>query len=320
LKRTETVIPNVNWVDTILRLLLVKADQCGNCRARTFVFQQCIGINENEKQRDGAEKMAMRSGNKVKGWIGDRQRLDPAECWMTDGLRVAEVAGFFISETVNMSQAALRIQQLREHGIKVSYTHVFVQAVAVALARNPQLHQLVIGDKRYVPRRIDIGLSVSGSSVVAPVMVIEQADRKSLGEIAREVTERAPLLRAENERLLNEIRRYGWFVPFGWMRRWIIRNLMKKMTFRHKGAGTFQLSCLKDVDQFAPLLLATGAILGTGRVCERVVVIDGKPEVRLTALITCCGDHKVWDGVRGAHFVHEVKTILESEQSLTTRT
>ena len=148
---------------------------------------------------------------------------------MTDGLRVAEVAGFFISETVNMSQAALRIQQLREHGIKASYTHVFVQAVAVALARNPQLHQLVVGDKRYVPSRIDIGLSVSGSSVVAPVMVIEQADRKSLGEIAREVTERVRQLRAENEQYLIELRRYGRLVlPFGWLRRWIIRNLMKK--------------------------------------------------------------------------------------------
>ena len=255
----------------------------------------------------------MRSDRKVSGWDGSQQTLDAAERWMTDGLRVADAPGFLISELVDMSRAATAIKQLRECGIKATYTHVFVHAVAVALARNPQLHQLVIGDKRYVPNRVDIGLSVSGSTVVAPVMVIEQADSKSLGEIAREVTERAPLLRAENERMLTGIRHYGWLVPFGWLRRWIIHRLMKNIAFRHKSAGTFQVTCLKNVDQFAPLLLATGAILGTGRVCERVVVVDGRPEVQLTVIITCCGDHKVWDGMRSALFIGVVKTILETE-------
>ena len=259
----------------------------------------------------------MRSNRKVSGWNGNRQNLDAAERWMTDGLRVTETPGIVISEIVDMTQAATAIQQLRAHGIKATYTHVFVRATAVALARNPQLHQLVIGNQRYVSNQVDIGLSVSGTSVVAPVMVIEKADRKGLGEIAREVTERTPILREENERMLTELGRYGWLIPFGWLRRWIIRRLMKNIAFRHKSAGTFQVTCLNNVDQFVPLLLATGAILGTGRVCERVVVANGRPEVHLTAMLTCCCDHKVWDGIRSARFISEVKKILGTETLLT---
>jgi pyruvate/2-oxoglutarate dehydrogenase complex dihydrolipoamide acyltransferase (E2) component len=91
---------------------------------------------------------------------------------------------------------------------------------------------------------------------------------------------------------------------------------MRNIEFRRQGAGTFQVSCLRDVDQFAPLLLAAGAILGTGRVRERVVVIDKTPQVRPTVIITCCADHKVWDGLRASKFLREVKGILEESDQM----
>lgn len=256
----------------------------------------------------------MKSLKERNGWSGRVQRLDPAERWMTDGLRVAESAGFFASEEVDMSWAQAAIKRLREEGVKATYTHVFVRATAIALACNPQLHQLIVGSKRYLPNKVDIGLSVSGSSVVAPVLVIEHADIKSLRQIALEVIERTPIVREDNERMLAGLRRRKWLVLFGWLRRSIIYGLMRNIKFRHKGAGTFQLSCLMDVDQFAPLLLSTGAILGTGRVRDRVVVIDGSPEVRPTVIISCCGDHKVWDGASAAIFIRKLKSILESDQ------
>ncbi len=257
--------------------------------------------------------MAMKPHKEKSGWDGSIQRLDPAERWMTDGLRVADGAGLFVSEEVDMSQARAAITRLRDSGVKATYTHVFVRAAAIALARHPELHYLVVGSKRYLPNRVDIGLSVSGSSVVAPVLVIEQAESKSLRQIAQEIIEAAPQAREENERMLDGLRRRSWLTLFGWLRRSIVRGLLRNFSFRHKDVGTFQVSCLKDVDQFAPLLLTAGAILGTGRVRDRVVAINGTPDVRPTVIISCCADHKVWDGVRAASFIQEFKAVLESD-------
>lgn len=244
---------------------------------------------------------------------GRFERLDPAERWMADGLRVSGRADLFVAEEVDMSQAQAAIQQLREAGIKATYTHVFIKAAAVALARNPELHQMVVGSRRFVPDSVDIGLSVAGSGVVAPVLVIKRAHRKTLEEIAEEVLTGAERVRTENEQMLNGLRRRRWLVLTGSLRRLIIHTLMRSIKFRHRGVGTFQVSCLKDVDQFVPMLHASGAILGTGRVRDRVVAIDGKPQVRSTVIITCCADHAVWDGVRATQFVRELKMLLQSD-------
>ena len=213
-----------------------------------------------------------------------------------------------------MSQARAAIGKLRDNGVKATYTHVFVRAVALSLARNPQLHNFVRGSKRYEPYQVDIGLSVSGSSVVAPVMVIEGADKKSLADIAQEIIARAPEVRERNDRMLARLNRYGGWVPFGWLRRLVVRMLMTSIAIRHASAGTFQVSCLNEVDQFAPLLLTTGAIIGTGRVRDRAVVLNGALEVRPTVIITCCADHKAWDGIRAGNFLADLKSVLESDR------
>ncbi len=243
----------------------------------------------------------------------DRQEnLDYAEKWMRDGISVIDPPGFFLSVEVDMSHGKQVIENLLRQGIEVTYTHLFVRVVAMVLSEHPELHQLVSATRKLSPTSVDIGLSISGSMFVSPVLVIRDAAKKSLLDVALEIGEQVPKARAQHEEMLNTIRKWGWVVPFGWMRRSYLRILTKQIWFRRKDVGTFQISSLSSVDQFVPMLFSTSAILGIGRVCNRVVAEDGIARVRPTVILSCCVDHKVWDGVTAAFFLSQMKGLLIS--------
>ena len=106
------------------------------------------------------------------------ETLDYAERWLRDGLEVLRPAFSALQTTVDMTNATSRLERLRRQGVQATATHLLVQATARALRANPRLHQVVAGIRRQRPERVDIGLSVTGETFVAPVMVIEGADRK----------------------------------------------------------------------------------------------------------------------------------------------
>lgn len=244
---------------------------------------------------------------------GDRhEKLDYAERWIRDGLSAARHGDFFESVEVDMTRATGLIEEMQNKGINVSYPHIYVRAVALTFSKHPKLHQLISENQRIFPKNVDIGLSVLGRTVVAPVLVIKEANNKSLVEVSKEVIERAPQVRKKELEMLANYRRWGWLMPFGSLRRLLIKFLMRKESFRRENVGTFQITCLPKIDLGAPFLFLTSAILGVAGVKERVIAIDGKPEVRLTAIFSCCVDHKVWDGADASKFLNELKSIIES--------
>jgi len=239
------------------------------------------------------------------------QSLDYAERWLLDGLRVLRPALSVHQSTVDMTHAMTRLEKLRRAGVQATTTHLLVGAAARALAAHPQLHQMVAGTRRHFPSRVDIGLSVAGDAFVAPVLVIEGADRKSDAEIADETTRRAPEARETDRRMLQTLRRWGWILPFGFLRRALMRCLFMSAAMRRHGAGTFQVSTV-PVDWALTSTFATAGVLVAGQVRARVVAIDGQPAVRPMMTLTLSGDHGVWDGRAAARFLSAVKTDLES--------
>ncbi len=211
-----------------------------------------------------------------------------------------------------MSQAKELIEAARAHGIRLTYTHVLLKATALALAANPDLHLLVCGGRVYRPNQVDIGLSVAGETFVAPVLVLERADAKSLSEIAEEIRRRTPEIQASDREMLQMLRRWGWLVPTGILRRGLLRLLFRFIKFRHKGSGTFQLSIVPTVDQAITVAFTTSAMLVAGRVRDRVVAVNGEPAVRPVVSLTCCADHRVWDGRSGERFLLAVRQVLET--------
>lgn len=241
-------------------------------------------------------------------------RLDFAERWLRDGLRVLHPSLSVLQVSVDMTHAMARLDVLRRAGVQVSPTHLVVRAAARALAENPSIHQIVAGNKRHRPTQVDIGLSVAGETFVAPVVVIEAADTKSVEEIAAEIARRAPEAKKNDQQMLAMLRRFGWLVPFGFLRRAILRTLFTSPMFRRKGAGTFQVSTV-PVDWAFTTAFSTAGVLFGGNVVQRVVAVDGQPAVRPMMTLTLSGDHGVWDGRAATRFVASVKAALEAPQT-----
>jgi pyruvate/2-oxoglutarate dehydrogenase complex dihydrolipoamide acyltransferase (E2) component len=241
------------------------------------------------------------------------ERLDYADRWLRDGLRVLRPDLSVLQITVDMTNASTRLAELRRTGVQATATHLLVHAAAQALKANPGVHQLIAGNTRHRPTRVDIGLSVTGETFVAPVLVIEGADTKTVAEIAAETAQRAPEARRADQQMLRMLRRWGWLVPFGFMRRSVLRLLFSNPAFRRKGAGTFQVSTV-PVDWAFTTSFATAGVLFGGQMMSRVVVVDGQPAVRPTMTLTLSGDHGVWDGRTALRFVSAVKARLESAQ------
>jgi len=130
-------------------------------------------------------------------------------------------------------------------------------------------------------------------------------------EIAAEVARRVPEVQQADQRMLRSLRRWGWLVPFGFLRRALLRLLFTSPTFRRKGAGTFQVSTV-PADWALTSSFATAGVLMGGQIWSRVVAIDGQPAVRPVMTITLSGDHAVWDGRAATRFLAAVKAELEA--------
>ena len=245
-------------------------------------------------------------------------RLDYAERWLRDGLSVVRPSFSVVQTTVDMTGAIRWLEELRLQGVSATSTHMLVYAAARGLSSNRKLHQVVAGRKRHHPAHVDIGLSITGESFVAPVLVIERAEEKSVADIVNEVAARAPEVRHADQQMLRILRRWGRLVPFGFMRRALMRVLFTSPKFRRKGAGTFQVSTV-PADWALSSVFSTAGVLIAGQTRSRVVAVDGHPEVRPLMTLTLSCDHGVWDGRAAVRMLAAVKSELEETGSETKR-
>jgi pyruvate dehydrogenase E2 component (dihydrolipoamide acetyltransferase) len=116
------------------------------------------------------------------------------------------------------------------------------------------------------------------------VPVVRDADRKSLGEIAREAHALADKARAG------------------------------KLTPDEFSGGTFTISNLGmfGIDHFTAIINAPeAAILAVGATTPEPVARDGQVVVRQIMRLTLSIDHRVLDGATAARFLQQLKAILE---------
>jgi pyruvate/2-oxoglutarate dehydrogenase complex dihydrolipoamide acyltransferase (E2) component len=242
--------------------------------------------------------------------------LSYAERWFVDGFSVIPPAGGIIARLTDMTKAKAALQALRARGLPATWTHIFVRAAALALKRYPEAHMLMAGYKRLRPTNVDIGLSVAGRTNYAPVMLIPSAEEKPLPELVGFINDGAIATREKEERDLEGMNRLGWIIPFGPLRRMILRLLGRSLWFRRRLVGTFQVSCLPTADFMVPMGFYTGSLLSVARVCDRVIAVDGQAVVRPTTWLIVCMDHKVMDGRIGATLLDTVVRVLESDELL----
>ncbi len=245
---------------------------------------------------------------------GSIEALSPSERWFVDGFAAVPQAGGVVARLCDMSKAQVALHLLRARGLPATWTHLIVRAVALGLKRSPESHQVVAGYRRLRPAHADIGLSVAGRTNYAPVLIIPQAETRLLPDLVAFLNDAVPAARQKEERDLAGLNRYGWIIPFGPLRRWIMRLLGHSLWFRRRLVGTFQITCVSNADFALPLAFYSGAALGVGRVAERVLAVGGQAVVRPSVWLMMAIDHKTMDGRVAAALLDALIQVLEGEE------
>ncbi|BAO55653.1 dihydrolipoamide acetyltransferase family protein [Nonlabens marinus] len=175
-----------------------------------------------------------------------------------------------------------------KYGEKLTFTPLFVDAVARAIKEFPNINASVDGKNIIVKENINVGMATALPSGNLIVPVVKNADQKSLQEIAADVNRMANLAR-ENKLGGDDI---------------------KGGTFTISNVGTFgSLMGTPIINQPEVAILATGIIKKRAEVMTR----DGEDsiEIRSMMMLSLSFDHRVVDGFLGGSFLKQVAINLE---------
>jgi len=201
----------------------------------------------------------------------------------------ATVPDFEVSVEIDMG-ACLRLRaELSGHLDPVpSINDMVVRASALALREHPRVNGAYREEAFELHEAVNVGIAVAAQDALL-VAVITGADRRPLGEIARET------------RRLAARARTGEITP----------PEISGATFTVSNLGMF------GVDRFSAIINAPqAAILAVGAVTERPVIRDGQLAAGQVMTATLAADHRILYGADAARFITDVRERLQAPLGL----
>jgi pyruvate dehydrogenase E2 component (dihydrolipoamide acetyltransferase) len=203
----------------------------------------------------------------------------------------ATAPDFVITCEVDMEAAVEFRKQLKAaagESPAPSFNDFVVKASALALREFPRANGAYRDGKFELYSRVNVGIAVAGQDALI-VPTVFDADRKSLGEIARDA------------RTLAERVRAGQITP------------------PELSSGTFSVSNLGmfGIKRFTAVINPPqAAILAVGEMTPRPVVRDGEITARAIMELTLSCDHRILYGADAAQFLGRIRERLENPLSL----
>jgi pyruvate dehydrogenase E2 component (dihydrolipoamide acetyltransferase) len=200
-----------------------------------------------------------------------------------EAARVTLFADADATELVRLRQAKAAEWE-RRFGLKPSYNDLIHLAVARALREEPRINCWLDGQAVRVRQEVNLSFAVDlGEGLVA--VVIRDADKKSLGDLAKAARDLAERARAGK----------------------LASDDMADGTFTVTNLGGLGVEC------FTPIINQPQAgILGVGKIMEKPVVLGGGIHVRSMLTLSLVFDHRLLDGAPAAKFLGKVKELLEA--------
>lgn len=178
---------------------------------------------------------------------------------------------------------------MKNHGEKITFTPIFIEAVAKALRDFPMVNVSVDGTKIIVKKDLNIGMAAALPSGNLIVPVIHGADQLNLVGLAKKVNDLAT--RARANKLKPEDIQGG--------------------TFTMTNVGTFgNVMGTPIINQPQAAILAVGAIRKKPAVVE--TEYGDLIAVRQMMFLSLSYDHRVVDGFLGGSFLRKVGDYLEA--------
>jgi pyruvate dehydrogenase E2 component (dihydrolipoamide acetyltransferase) len=179
-------------------------------------------------------------------------------------------------------------QPAAEKGIKLTYLPFIIKAALAALRAHPYLNA-TLDEKTaqiLVKRYYNIGIAVDTADGLI-VFAIKQADRKTILELAVEISALAEKARTRKLELAE----------------------LKGSTFTITNYGVIGASYGTPIINYPEV-----GILGIGKIQDRAVVRDGQITIRKIMPLSLAFDHRVVDGVEAARFLNVVIHHLQNPE------
>ena len=179
---------------------------------------------------------------------------------------------------------------LEQRKVNVTFMPFIVKAVVMALKAHPSLNASVNDEENeiLVKRYYNIGIAVAiDEGLIVPV--IKMADQKGLIDLAQEIHDLAELANSRKIDMAD----------------------LRGGTFTITNYGAFGTTYGTPIINYPEV-----AILGTGKIVDTPMVIDGKIEPRKMLPLSLTFDHRALDGAEAAKFMNELKKWLENPEAL----
>jgi len=178
------------------------------------------------------------------------------------------------------------VEQEQELGTRITYTDIFVLAVAKVLKEYPIINSSLVDNEIKLWEEINIGVAVAvEEGLIVPV--VKHADHRSLVEISLEV------------KTLAEKARVGKLMP----------DDVAEGTFTITNLGAYG----GGYGFGTPIINQPQvAILGIGAITERPVVRQGQIVIRSIMTYSLTFDHQVLDGSPAGRFLDSLTQLLEN--------
>jgi pyruvate dehydrogenase E2 component (dihydrolipoamide acetyltransferase) len=195
---------------------------------------------------------------------------------------IPHVTNFDEADVSALERFRMELNAEPERGAKVTQLAFLLKACAAALQKFPELRSSLQGDSLIVKNYFHIGFAAdTKDGLVVPV--IRDVDRKSVSQLAAEAADLAAAARAG------------------------------RLGLADMQGGCFSVSSLGGIGgtHFTPIINAPEvAILGAGRIIERVVLDGDRARTRKILPLSLSWDHRALDGALAARFLVQLCKLL----------
>lgn len=222
---------------------------------------------------------------------------------------------------VDVSKARQRLREIKATtGQSISFTGFIIHCCARVVNMNKHMqaykdwrNRLILFDD------VDVSTTVErvaeGRKQVVPT-IIRAANRKSVGEINREIRQ----VQSERVEEAGVYRTMRWYlaIPF-FIRRLFFPLLNRVPRLMKKKSGTVMVTSVgmfgKGAGWGVPIASHTLNIT-VGGIVSRPCLIDGQLENREYLCLTISFDHDIIDGAPAARFIQRLKEVIEDAEAL----
>lgn len=225
-----------------------------------------------------------------------------------------EAARAYLFFDMDMSWAVRLRQRFVDQGDHVTFTAIFLKAIAIAQKAHPMSRQGYLPFNRRVTfNDISAGFTVERCIESQPAVffgVIEKPDEKSLEQIASELRHYALDPIAEVARLKRDLH----FTALPPLLRRLVFNLGMQLPAARLAVNpaTFGVSNLGKFGAFAALgPCVCACTFGIGTVEDRAVVREGNVVVRPMTTVALSFDSRILDAGPAASFMQDIQQLVE---------